>query len=601
MSQSRTIIFGRRSTAQLLFALGMSLIVVFSLVPAVGILVVSFTDIRSLPFLPVHFVGLENYATFFSSAQLGYNLNALKNTLFFAVAVTLLQNVIALFIAVLLNMRLRGRNFARAVVFMPTILGVTIIGLVFSLIFNPSGGPAASVWGWFGSSSAFFGDPSLAMPLVIGVSVWAGSGWRSSSTWRGCRPSRPELYEVASIDGASSWQRLRFVTIPLLAPSITANTLLSLIGALQSYQLIYVLTGPINPATQVLSLAIFTQGFGGAQGGHGPVAGLRGRDLDGPVRHRDDRLAGDFGVPATQGDGAVSAVNTPTTVAGAAVGVQEDAPLRGGPAPQRGKVVLYALMALVVLMYLYPLLFLVNTALKSEADFISNPTGLVTSPEFSNFATAVDKGNFAAYLLNSVLYTLVAATLGTVVSLLVGFPVARGYVKHTRLWNATFAAMLFLPNTLITVFQLALRLNLYDTRLGYILIMASGVGVGPLLITGYLKSVPREIDEAAALDGVGYVRYVFGFLPTLIKPVLATIFILQAIGVWNDIILATILLPDASKSPVTLGLFAFKGTYVSQWSLLSAATIIVAAPLIATYVFLQRYLVASVVGGAVKG
>ena len=166
------------------------------------------------------------------------------------------------------------------------------------------------------------------------------------------------------------------------------------------------------------------------------------------------------------------------------------------------------------------------------------------------------------------------------VSLLVGFPVARGYVKHTRLWNATFAAMLFLPNTLITVFQLALRLNLYDTRLGYILIMASGVGVGPLLITGYLKSVPREIDEAAALDGVGYVRYVFGFLPTLIKPVLATIFILQAIGVWNDIILATILLPDASKSPVTLGLFAFKGTYVSQWSLLSAATMIVAAPLL---------------------
>ena len=65
----------------------------------------------------------------------------------------------------------------------------------------------------------------------------------------------------------SSWQRLRYVTIPLLAPSITANTLLSLIGALQSYQLIYVLTGPINPATQVLSLAIFTQGFGGAQGG----------------------------------------------------------------------------------------------------------------------------------------------------------------------------------------------------------------------------------------------------------------------------------------------------------------------------------------------
>lgn len=267
----------------------------------------------------------------------------------------------------------------------------------------------------------------------------------------------------------------------------------------------------------------------------------------------------------------------------------------------RARLALYVVMALVVVVYAYPLLFLVNTALKSDAEFFRNPTGLVTAPQLGNVVTAWEKGNFAAYLLNSVLYTFVAAGIGTLISLMVGFPVARGYLRHTRLWSSLFAAMLFLPNTLVTVFQLALRLNLYDTRLGYILIMASGVGVGPLLIAGYVRSVPKEIDEAAALDGVGYVRYLFTFLPALIKPVLATVFILQAIGVWNDIILATILLPDQGKFPVTLGLFAFKGTYVSQWSLLSAATIIVAAPLLVVYLFLQRYLVASVVGGAVKG
>lgn len=265
--QSGNFIFGRRATAQSLFAAGLSLVVVFSLVPAVGILVISLTDIRSLPFLPVHFVGLDNYVTFFSSAQLGYNLHALQNTLVFAVSVTLFQNVLALFIAVLLNQRLRGRNLARAVVFMPTILGVTVIGLVFSLIFNPSGGPGASVWGWFGGSSAFFGDPSLAMALVIAVQVWSGIGVAVVIYLAGLQAIPAELYEVAAIDGANSRQRLRHVTYPLLAPSVTANTLLSVIGSLQSYQLIYVLTGPINPATQVLSLAIFTQGFGGAQGG----------------------------------------------------------------------------------------------------------------------------------------------------------------------------------------------------------------------------------------------------------------------------------------------------------------------------------------------
>jgi len=295
---------------------------------------------------------------------------------------------------------------------------------------------------------------------------------------------------------------------------------------------------------------------------------------------------------STLGPAAVTAQAVPTT--------QVVAPERG-PRPRTGKIGLYALLVVVVLIYLYPLVFLVNTALKSDAEFTANPTGLVTSPELGNFATAWDKGNFAAYLGNSVLYTLIAAGLGTAMSLMVGFPVARGYLKHSRVWNGLFAALLFLPNTLVTVFQLALRLNLYDTRLGYVLIMASGVGVGPILITGYLKSIPREIDEAAALDGVGYARYLFRFLPALIRPVLATVFILQAIGVWNDIILATILLPDQTKFPVTLGLFAFKGTYTSQWSLLASATTIVAAPLLVAYVFLQRYLVASVVGGAVKG
>lgn len=264
-------------------------------------------------------------------------------------------------------------------------------------------------------------------------------------------------------------------------------------------------------------------------------------------------------------------------------------------------IVSYVLMGLVILVYLYPLLFLVNTALKSNPEFLTNPNGVVSTPEFGNFLQAWEQGNFAAYVLNSVMYTLVAATIGTVISLVIGFPVARGYLKRPKIWAGLFAAMLFLPNTLVTVFQLALRMNLYDTQLGYILIMASGVGVGPLLVTGYLNSIPREIDEAAAMDGAGYLRYLFTFLPPLMKPVLSTAFILQAIGVWNDIILATILFTDQSKWPVTLGLFSFRGTYTSQWTLLSAATIIVAAPLLVAYLFLQRYLVASVVGGAVKG
>lgn len=264
------------------------------------------------------------------------------------------------------------------------------------------------------------------------------------------------------------------------------------------------------------------------------------------------------------------------------------------------KVVSYLLVALVMIAYLFPLVYVVNTALKTTGDFYADPVGIVTDPQLGNFVNAWVQGNFASYVLNSVLYTLCAATLGTAISLVLGFPVARGYVRHPRLWNLLFVALLFLPNSLMTVFQLLLRIGLYNTQLGYILIIGASVGVGPILISAYVRSIPVELDEAAAVDGAGYWRYLITFVIPLAKPALATVFILQAIGVWNDIILATILLPDPAKSPISLGLYAFQGSYSSDWGLLAAATLIVAAPLVAAYVFLQRFLIGGVVG-SVKG
>ncbi|MFT4281448.1 carbohydrate ABC transporter permease [Microbacterium sp.] len=265
-----------------------------------------------------------------------------------------------------------------------------------------------------------------------------------------------------------------------------------------------------------------------------------------------------------------------------------------------GRVVSYLLLALVAVCYLFPLAFLLNTSLKSSGAFFADPGAVVTDPQWGNFGAAWVQGNFGAYLANSIIYTLTAAAIGTAVSLVLAFPVARSYVKHPRLWNLLFVVLLFLPNALITQFQLLLRLGLYNTQIGYIAIMAAGVGIGPILLAGYVRSIPFELDEAAAVDGCGYWRYLMTFVIPMARPALATVFILQAIGVWNDIILATILLPDPAKSPISLGLYAFKGTYTNDWPLLAAATMIVAAPLLAAYVFLQRYLVGGVVG-SVKG
>lgn len=258
--------FPRRTPVRATFGLGLLILTVFGLVPAVAVLVVSFTDLRGLPYLPVHWIGFENYSSFFSAAHWSDNRNALKNTLLFAAVTTLGQLVLALGIALLLNRPLRGRAFFRGVVFMPTILGVTVTGLIWSLMFNTSGGPAASAMSWFGKDSAFFGDPHLALWLVMFVQLWSVVGVSVIIFLSGLQAIPSELYEVASIDGASGPARFRHVTLPLLAPSITANVLLGVVNALQSYQLTYVLTGPSNRATQVLSLMVYEQGFGAKSG-----------------------------------------------------------------------------------------------------------------------------------------------------------------------------------------------------------------------------------------------------------------------------------------------------------------------------------------------
>jgi raffinose/stachyose/melibiose transport system permease protein len=162
-----------------------------------------------------------------------------------------------------------------------------------------------------------------------------------------------------------------------------------------------------------------------------------------------------------------------------------------------------------------------------------------------------------------------------------------------------FVISLLLPNGLIPQFQLMVALHLYNTQIGYIL-LTSAVGIGPFLIMGYLKLIPKELDEAAAIDGCGYFQCIFRIIAPLVKPVLVTVAILHAIGVWNDIIGPTIYLTNKNYYPIALGLQTFKGQFSTDWTLLAAGTMIAAIPLILLYIFFQRYLIEGAVAGAVK-
>jgi raffinose/stachyose/melibiose transport system permease protein len=260
----------------------------------------------------------------------------------------------------------------------------------------------------------------------------------------------------------------------------------------------------------------------------------------------------------------------------------------------------YSMIAILSALYVIPLLLVFNTSLKTANEYNFNPNGITTSLHLQNFAEAWRLGNFGNYFFNSLLYTSASTVFTVLLSLFAAFPLARGYVKWSSAIYVFFLISIFLPNPLLPQFKLIQSLHLYNNPIGYILLRTSGTGIVFLMFAGYIKSISRELDEAAGMDGCGYVRFLSMVIFPLMKPVIATGVTLTAIGTWNDIVGPTIYLSSNEYAPVTKGLFSFYGQYTNNWPLLACGIMIIVFPLLVLYLFAQRYLVEGALAGAVK-
>lgn len=259
----------------------------------------------------------------------------------------------------------------------------------------------------------------------------------------------------------------------------------------------------------------------------------------------------------------------------------------------------YVILGVVAIAFIGPLLMLLLASFKTLPEFFRNPTGLPESVTFSNFSDAWQLASFPRFLFNSFIYTAVATSIMVFTSVFVAFPIARGYVKGSGALLTLYVVALFLPPALIPQFQLILNLGLFNTRQGFILLFVVNP-IALIILVNYIKSIPRELDESAAVDGCGYFRFVWSVLLPLIRPAVATVTVLHAIGVWNEIIAPTIYLSDSELYPITRGLIVFSGVYGSDWPKLAAAVLMLAVPMIILYLFLQRYIISGLTAGAVK-
>ena len=244
----------------------------FGLYPSLFTAYYSFTQYRGMPGTPVTFVGLQNYFQAFSVGGWFSLQPEITTTILFAVAVTLFQNIAGLSLALVLNKRVRGVSAYRLMIFFPQVLSVVVIGLIWTLIFSPVGGPLEPLWtAVFGHPSSFLGSYSLSIWLVIFVQSWNFTGFTMLIYLSGLQTVPLELYEAAVVDGANRWKKFWWVTWPLLAPSATVNIFLSVIGGLGDFGMIYVLTDG-SYGTTTLGMAMFNDTFnGGSQYGYGAM------------------------------------------------------------------------------------------------------------------------------------------------------------------------------------------------------------------------------------------------------------------------------------------------------------------------------------------
>ena len=265
-----------------------------------------------------------------------------------------------------------------------------------------------------------------------------------------------------------------------------------------------------------------------------------------------------------------------------------------------GKIIIYIFIAILMVVYIFPLFYAFNTSIKTKLEYTSNPVAIAKSFHFENYVEAFKKAKLAAYLGNSLFYMSICTTLSILMAVFLAFPLSRGYLKYGAAIFGLFLIGMFLPDGTIPQFQLITSLGLYNTRIGYMIGMIGGGGTPLLLFYAYIKGIPKELDEAASMDGCGYFRYVFKILIPLMKPAIASMSIITAIYVWNDIIRAIIYLSSSELYPITRGLYVFQGQYQVDMTQQMAALIMVAAPLIIMYIFLQKYIIDGVVAGAIK-
>jgi raffinose/stachyose/melibiose transport system permease protein len=249
---------------------------------------------------------------------------------------------------------------------------------------------------------------------------------------------------------------------------------------------------------------------------------------------------------------------------------------------------------------LLPLLMMVGNSLRPNADVLADPLGLPLSPTLDNYATAWSGGGFARAFGNSLLVTILAVLLGTVVSLLAAYPLGRYRFRGSGLLTAYFLSGLMLPIRLgvLPIYYLLASLGLLDSLTGLILVYAaSGIPFSVFIMAGFFRGLPIELEEAARIDGANEFRIFSQVMVPLTRPAIATVVVFQFVPLWNDFFFPLVLLRSSENATIMVQLAQFFGQFETNWSLLFAGLVIATVPLVCLFLLATKQIVTGLTAG----
>ena len=601
--------------------------------PAIDMIFTAFQRISSIG-IDQGFTGFNNFRNLFSEPSLGH---VLYNTALWVVLVVGLTILLSLPLAQFLNKRFVGRRIVRWALIVPWAASLVMTATLWRYIYEGAYGMLNRVLldlGLIRTPVYWYQDPATAFWCLIVVGIIVSIPFTTYVLLAGLQAIPVELDDAGKVDGCSAWQAYRYVTYPLLKPSLMVAVVLNTIYVFNSFPIIWVITGKIpGDATDTTITFMYKIAFTyRLDAGEAAALGVLNVALlvvlvGAYVRHvRGSESGEELGVGRTARPGHPSRVAAARARVGEAAGNLLErvatalgvlasaiaAPLRTparacGRAWQRSRAVGLPLAgALIAAFFLVPYVVMFISSLKSNLDLFHSPAlYLPTQAEWGNFVRVWSQIPLAAYLVNS----LVIAGGSTLFVLFVSLPAAYYTARH-RFWGrraflyTILVTQMFAPVALVVgIYREVGSISGMNSYWALILVDAGfNLAFSVWIMNGYLSSIPVDIEDAARVDGATPFQTMTRVVLPLAKPAIVTAIIFTFIQVWNEFVVAETIFddPTSNRETLTVGINAFVGLYQTQYNYLFVASLIGIVPVVILFAAIERYLVGGLTAGSIK-